>query len=546
MSHRNPIHILIACAAALILLPQPVKAQNTAFDLGKNLKLFSDIYRQLDTYYVDTLSADTAMRSAIDGMLQEIDPYTGYFPAEDEELTSMTSGRYGGIGALIRYYKREQRCIVEELYEGCPADVAGVKPGDIILSINGHDTKGQGTSEVTKQLRGEAGTTFELQVQRQGSDKPIAINITRQQIQTPAVPWYGIVDEASHTGYLYLSSFTEGCAREVRHAFLEMRQAGMQRFILDLRDNPGGAVSEAVQITGLFVPKGSLVVSTKGKLPSTCYDYLSPSEPVDTLMPIAVMVSSNSASASEIVSGALQDFDRALIVGQRTYGKGIVQSIHEVGSDGGSLKITTARYYLPSGRCIQAFDYRRRASGEAAVSLPDSLTHEFHTRHGRTVRDGGGVMPDSILPVDSLPTMVYDVMASDVAMEYVNSYAAAHPTIAPAGEFHITDADYDEFCSAVLASDFTSASRTIAALSQLRKIADMEGLLDESRSEFDALEARLKSNDVAADLVRNRHLIIPAIETDIAGRYYYIRGGLRQQLASDKSLRRTIDILTER
>lgn len=531
-------------AVAVMGVSQTATAQqpNSAFSIGKNLKLFADIYRQLDAYYVDTLSADTAMRWAIEGMLQQIDPYTAYYPSEDDELSTMTSGKYGGIGALIRYYKREQRCMVEELYENCPAEQAGVKAGDIIISIDGKDVKGQAIDQVTKQLRGESGTTFELRVKRAGVEKPIAINITRQQIQTPTVPWHGIIDEPSRTGYLYLSGFPEGSAREVRHAFIEMKQAGMQKFILDLRDNPGGSVSEAVQIVGMFVPKGSSVVQTKGKLPSTCYEYLSPSEPLDTVMPIAVMVNTGSASASEIVSGALQDLDRALIVGQRTYGKGIVQSLHEVGGDG-NLKITTAHYYLPSGRCIQAFDYRRRVSSEAAVTLPDSLTHEFHTRLGRTVRDGGGVLPDSVLSVDSLPTFVYDLMASDVVIEYVNTYSAAHPSIAPAGEFHLTDADYADFCAVVASSDFTSAGRTLSALTQLRKLAEFEGRLNDTREQFDALEAQLKQNDVSSDLARFKHLIIPQIENEIAGRYYYIAGSLRQQLSSDKDLKHTIEII---
>lgn len=529
-------------AAMGVSLTATAQQPNTAFSIGKNLKLFADIYRQLDSYYVDTLSADTAMRWAIEGMLQQIDPYTAYYPSDDDELTTMTSGKYGGIGAMIRYYKREQRCIVEQLYEGCPAEQAGVRAGDIIMAIDGMDVKGMGADKVTKHLRGESGTTFELRVKRNGVEKPIAISITRQQIQTPTVTWYGIIDEPSHTGYLYLSGFPEGCAREVRHAFIEMRQAGMRRFILDLRDNPGGSVSEAVQIVGMFVPKGSSVVQTKGKLPSTCYEYLTPSEPLDTLMDIAVMVNTNSASSSEIVSGALQDLDRALIVGQRTYGKGIVQSLHEVGGDG-SLKITTAHYYLPSGRCIQAFNYRRHVADGPAVTLPDSLTHEFRTSRGRVVRDGGGVLPDSVLAVDSVPTFVYDLMADDVLLDYVNAYCAVHPSIAPAGEFRLTDADYADFCAVVSASDFTSAGRTLSALTQLRQLAEFEGRLNDTREQFDALEAQLKQNDVNADLERFKQYIVPMLEIDIAGRYYHIGGSLRQQLSSDKSLQRTIEIL---
>jgi len=355
----------------------------------------------------------------------------------------------------------------------------------------------------------------------------------------PCIAWYGIVDSTDHVGYLYLTEFTDKCAREVRHAILDMNQQGMQRLIFDLRDNGGGSVSEAVEIVGMFVPRGSLVVSTKGKVAATCHDYATPAEPIDTIMPLAVLVNGATASASEIVAGALQDMDRAVILGQRTYGKGLVQGIRELPYRG-QLKITTARYYIPSGRCIQAYDYRHRTADGAATTLPDSLTREFKTKKGRIVRDGGGIQPDSILAIDSVPTMVYDLTAADIFFNYVTDYAIVHPTIAPAGQFHLTDAEWDDFATKIAASDFTYNGRTAAALEQLRKLAHFEGRDVEAQAEFDALESKLKENDLTADLKRFRHYIQPFLEAEIVSRYYYQRGALQQSIGRDKGIQKTI------
>lgn len=519
------------------------RREQTGFDISRNLEIFADVYRQLDMFYVDTLSADTAVRWAIDGMLAEIDPYTKFYPDEDQdELKLMATGRYAGIGALIRAYKKENRTVIEEPYEGCPAQEAGVRAGDVIMSIDGKDIKGWSTTQVSQNLRGEPGTTFELRVMRPGEKKARAFKITRRQIQLPCLPWYGIVDSTAHVGYLYLTEFTDKCALEVRHAILDMKQQGMKSLIFDLRDNGGGSVSEAVEIVGMFVPRGSLVVSTKGKVPATCHDYLTPAEPIDTVMPVAVLINGNSASASEIVTGALQDLDRAVILGQRSYGKGLVQGIRELPYRG-QLKITTARYYIPSGRCIQAYDYRHRTADGAATTLPDSLTREFRTRLGRPVRDGGGIQPDSVLAVDSLPTMVYDLTASDVYFDFVTDYVTRHPEIAKPGLFHITDADYADFERTITASDFTYNGRTAAALAQVRQLAHFEGRDTDTKAEFDALEAKLKANDLATDLRRFRPHIQPYLETEIISRYYFQRGALQHQLSTDKTVRKAIETL---
>lgn len=533
-------------AVVMLFAASPVDAQtkqHTEGDIKRNIDIFADIYRQLDMYYVDHLSADTAIRWAINGMLYEMDRYTEYYPDDDQQdLKIMATGRYAGIGALIRAYKKEDRCVIEDVYEGCPAIEAGVQPGDMILSIDGRDTKGWPSAQVSENLRGEPGTTFELRVQRPGVKKPVAFKLQRRQIQRPSLPLYYMVDEDEHVGYLYLNSVTNRCSQDVRHAIIDLKQQGMKRLVFDLRNNGGGSVSEAVEIVGMFVPKGSLVVSTKGQLPATCHDYHTPSEPIDTLMPLVVMVNEESASAAEIISGALQDLDRAVIVGQRTYGKGIVQNVRDT-PHGGQLKMTTARYYLPSGRCIQAYDYRRRFTAEAARTLPDSLTHEFRTRLGRIVRDGGGVLPDSVLPVDSTELVVYDLYSSDAFFDFVTDYRAKHASIAPAGKFSLTDDEYAEFSEAMAASDFNYNTRTATALNQLRELARAEGRYDESKAEFDALEAKLKVNDLSADIQRMRKYIQPYLEREIVARYYYEHGRLTQYVSNDKDTRTAIDII---
>lgn len=521
------------------------KKEQTGFDVSRNLEIFADIYRQLDLFYVDTLSADTALRWAIDGMLSEIDPYTTFYPGDDQDdLRRMATGRYAGIGALIRAYKKENRAVIEEPYEGCPAQEAGIRSGDVIMSIDGKDIKGWPVTKVSENLRGEPGTTFELCVQRMGEKKPRAFKLTRRQIQLPCVPWYGIVDETAHIGYLYLTEFTDQSAREVRHALLSMKQQGMERLIFDLRDNGGGSVSEAVEIVGYFVPRGSLVVSTKGKVPATCHDYHTPAEPIDTVMPIAVLVNGHTASAAEIVSGALQDLDRAVIIGQRTYGKGLVQAVRDVPYQG-QLKLTTARYYIPSGRCIQAYDYRHRTADGAATTLPDSLTREFRTRLGRPVRDGGGILPDTLLAVDSVPAMLYDLYASDAFFDYVTAFVASHPSIAAPGHFALTDAEFEAFTDSIAASDFTYNGRTAAALEQLRQLARFEGRLEVAEAEFNALAAKLKENDLRADLQRFRHFIKPYLEDEIVSRYYFQRGALQQQVSHDDGVRKAITSFRE-
>ncbi len=525
----------------------PVSAQkdsNHNFEISKNLEIFNDIYKQLDMFYVDSLSVDTVIEWGIDAMLRQVDPFTVYYPEEGmDELKEMTTGKYAGIGAVIRFYKKEDRVMVIEPQEDSPAIEAGVKGGDLILSIDGKDMKGKSTQEVSENLRGDAGTTFELTVKRAGVEHPLSFKITRRNIAMPPVPYYGMVSDG--IGYIYFERFVDGCSRDVRRAVVDLKEQGAKALVIDMRGNPGGPLSEAVEVTNLFVPRGQKVVYTKGKLASVNSEHYTKKEPLDVDIPVAVLVDGSTASSAEIVSGAWQDWDRAVIVGERTYGKGLVQMIREVPYHG-SLKVTTSRYYIPSGRCIQAYDYRHLNPDGSAKTLPDSLTKAFKTAGGREVRDGGGIKPDVVITPDSLPSIVYDIATSDVLLDYVNHYVQTHATIAPAGDFSLTDADYADFVKMVEESDFTYKRRTEEMMKLLERTARFEGCYEGAKPEFEALAAKMKGG-VAADLElpKNKEEIKSVLESDIVARYYFRRGVVQQQLKTDKDLKTALEILTD-
>lgn len=532
----------LCCMSAI-----PVSAQkdsNHNFEISKNLEIFNDIYKQLDMFYVDSLSADTVIEWGIDAMLRQVDPFTMYYPEEGmDELKEMTTGKYAGIGAVIRFYKKEDRVMVIEPQEDSPAIEAGVKGGDLILSIDGKDMKGKSTQEVSENLRGDAGTTFELTVKRAGVEHPLSFKITRRNIAMPPVPYYGMVSDG--IGYIYFERFVDGCSRDVRRAVVDLKEQGAKALVIDMRGNPGGPLSEAVEVTNLFVPRGQKVVYTKGKLASVNSEHYTKKEPLDVDIPVAVLVDGSTASSAEIVSGAWQDWDRAVIVGERTYGKGLVQMIREVPYHG-SLKVTTSRYYIPSGRCIQAYDYRHLNLDGSAKTLPDSLTKAFKTAGGREVRDGGGIKPDVVITPDSLPSIVYDIATSDVLLDYVNRYVQTHATIAPAGDFSLTDADYADFVKMVEESDFTYKRRTEEMMKLLERTARFEGCYEGAKPEFEALAAKMKGG-VAADLElpKNKGEIKSVLESDIVARYYFRRGVVQQQLKADKDLKTALEILTD-
>lgn len=532
-------HIFFALLLAAPLLGLRAQAGHTS-QIGRNLETLSDIYRQLDLNYVDTLQPDTVFYWTLQRMLAEVDPFTEYYAESDmQDFKTLSTGRYGGVGSVIRYDKSLDRCRIDEPYEGTPSDKAGLRAGDVIMELDGKDTKGWPTSRVSAAMRGEAGSTFQMVVQRPGEKKTRSLLLTRQTIQQPQVPYYGQV--APGVGYIYLTGFTEGAAREVRFALNDLKREGIRGLILDLRGNGGGSVSEAVDIVNMVVPKGRVVVETKGRTPAGSRTYYTAAEPIDTLLPMAVVVDETSASASEIVAGALQDMDRATIVGCRTYGKGVVQSMREV-TGGGLIKLTTARYYIPSGRCIQAYDYRHRSADGTARHVADSLTHVFHTAAGREVRDGGGITPDVEVKDDTLASIVYDFGFSPQLFDYCTHYVQNHKTIAPAGEISLSDSDYDDFIAFMRQSDFTYNNRSSELLGVLRTVARREGFYDEAQREFEALDARFQKN-LEADLRRHRADISRLIADELATRYYYQRGGVRQNITGDKWVQAAIEAL---
>lgn len=535
----------IACIIGLLTWVSSLSAQkgyNHNFEISKNLEIFNDIYKQLDLFYVDTLSADTVIEWGINAMLRKVDPFTEYYSESNmDELKEMTTGKYAGVGSVIRYYKKEERVMLVEPWEDSPATKAGIKAGDIIMSIEGKDVKGMSNAEVSKLLRGEPGTTFEISVKRSGEEQPLVFKVTRENIVMPPVPYYGMLND--EVGYIFFDRFVEGCSRDVRRAIVELKAQGARSLVLDMRGNPGGPMSEAIEVTNLFVPRGKKIVYTKGKLASVNAEHYSKKEPLDTEIPLVVLVDGSSASSAEIVSGALQDLDRAVIVGTKTYGKGLVQMIREVPYHG-SMKVTTSRYYIPSGRCIQAYDYRHLNPDGSAGTVPDSLTKVFKTAAGREVRDGGGINPDCVVTPDSLPSIVYDIAASDVLLEYVGQFVASHPEIDVPGEFTLSDEDYAQFVELVKSSDFTYKRRTEEVMKLLERTARFEGCYEVAKDEFAAL-AKKMTGDVSVDLQRFKKDICPLIENDIISRYYYRKGAIEHQLRDDKEVKAALELLAD-
>lgn len=513
------------------------------FKVSKNLDVLNVIYKNLDLMYVDTLNADEVVGNGINAMLRSLDPYTVYYPADKSgDLKMMLTGKYAGIGSLIRYNYKLGRVCIDEPYEHMPADEAGLKKGDVILTIDGEDVTRKDNNYVSDHLRGDAGTTFELKIFRPSTGKNMKFKITRRAIQLPAVPYYGLQKDG--IGYLNLTSFTEGCGKIVRNAIIDMKGKGMKGLVLDLRGNGGGSEQEAVNIVNCFVPKGKMVVSNRGKMKRVNRDYFTQVEPVDTLLPVVVLVNNSSASSSEITSGALQDFDRAVIMGTRTYGKGLVQSMVDLPYNG-QLKLTTNKYYIPSGRCIQKLNYKHDNGGSTEV-VADSLTRTFYTAGGRAVKDGGGITPDVEVVPDSLPNITYYLVgvrdSDELVSTFEQDYIARHPSIAPAGEFELSDADYENFKQLVLKSHFKYDALSAKQLESLEKIARFEGYYDDAKAEFEALKKRLQP-DLAKDLEHNKASIKQVLTNDIVAAYYYQAGSVQNALRTDKQVKAAFDLL---
>ena len=522
------------------LLSLPVVAQSDKdhnFTVAKNLEVFNAIYKNLDLLYVDKLPADTVIGNAVDAMLESLDPYTEYYPqAKGKDLKMLMTGKYAGVGALIRYSPKYKNVFIDEPYENMPAANAGLRKGDLILSIDDLSMEGKTTQFVSDHLRGDAGTTFMIKIRRPSTGKIMKLKITRGAIKMPAVPYYGLLDNG--IGYINLNQFTEDCSKDFRRAFVEMKKNGMQKLIVDLRNNGGGLESEAVNIVNLFVPKDVTIVSNHGKVKRLDRDYKTTAEPIDTVIPIVVLVNNNTASSSEITAGALQDLDRAVIMGTRTYGKGLVQTTVDLPYNG-KMKLTTHKYYIPSGRCIQAINYRHDRGG-STEHVPDSLSKVFHTLHGREVRDGGGIKPDLEIAPDTasnIQTYLMSVIDStETVLDYIVSYVAKHPTIANPSAFELTDEDYEAFKQHVLKSGFKYDGVSEKILKELVKTAKFEGYYNDAKPEFDAIENKLKHN-VAKDLDYNRDRIMQALASTIVSIYYYQRGTIEYTLKHDKQIK---------
>ena len=522
------------------LLSLPVVAQSDKdhnFTVAKNLEVFNAIYKNLDLLYVDKLPADTVIGNAVDAMLESLDPYTEYYPqAKGKDLKMLMTGKYAGVGALIRYSPKYKNVFIDEPYENMPAANAGLRKGDLILAIDDLSMEGKTTQFVSDHLRGDAGTTFMIKIRRPSTGKIMKLKITRGAIKMPAVPYYGLLD--SGIGYINLNQFTEDCSKDFRRAFVEMKKNGMHKLIVDLRNNGGGLESEAVNIVNLFVPKDVTIVSNHGKVKRLDRDYKTTAEPIDTVIPIVVLVNNNTASSSEITAGALQDLDRAVIMGTRTYGKGLVQTTVDLPYNG-KMKLTTHKYYIPSGRCIQAINYRHDRGG-STEHVSDSLSKVFYTLHGREVRDGGGIKPDLEIAPDTasnIQTYLMSVIDStETVLDYIVSYVAKHPTIANPSAFELTDEDYEAFKQHVLKSGFKYDGVSEKILKELVKTAKFEGYYNDAKPEFDAIENKLKHN-VAKDLDYNRDRIMQALASTIVSIYYYQRGTIEYTLKHDKQIK---------
>lgn len=516
------------------------------FKVAKNLETFSAIYKYLDLMYVDTLNADEVVGNGINYMLHSLDPYTVYYPADKvKDLDLMISGKYAGIGAIIRYNFAIKNTIIDQPYENMPAAESGLKKGDIILAIGDSSMVGKDVSYVSNRLRGDAGSRFVLTIKRPSTGKKMKFKITRRSIQLPAVPYYGLQDNG--VGYLNLNSFTTDCSKDVRRAFLDMKKQGMKSLVFDLRNNGGGSLQEAINIVNMFVPKGITLVKTVGKMERANKEYKTTVEPIDTVMPIVVLVSDETASASEITSGSLQDLDRAVVLGTRTYGKGLVQVSMDLPYNA-NLKLTTSKYYIPSGRCIQAINYKH-SNGGYTEHVPDSLTHVFHTANGREVRDGGGIKPDIEVQPDSLPNIAFYLTASgrdstEVMLNWELKYLRTHPTIAPAKNFVISDVDYADFKQAVLKSGFKYDRESKKYLEGLVKLARFEGYYDDAKPEFDALEKKLNHN-IAKDLDYNKQTLKQLLTSDLVAAYYYQRGAMENGLQFDKQWKKAVELLND-
>ena len=543
MKQRNflPLRALVIVSILLAFTPvAKIKAQTSSdFEISKNLEILTSLYKELNTNYVDGANPSELMKTGIDAMLNKLDPYTVFIPeSEIEDYRFMTTGEYGGIGSLI--HKQGDYIIISEPYENSPAQKAGLKAGDKILKINDKSAIGKSVDDVSAILKGQPGTNFKLVIERDGVTNPLVFDIVREKISIDPVPYYGMIGNG--IGYIKLNSFTQTASADVKKALLDLKAKNtVSGLVLDLRDNGGGLLTEAVNIVNLFVKKNELVVSTKGKQKDKNHSYLTPVEPVDADLPLVVLVNEMSASASEIVAGALQDLDRAAIVGRRTYGKGLVQNVFPL-SYNTQVKITVAKYYIPSGRCIQEIDYAHKNSAGNPDQIPDSLITAYKTMHGRTVYDGKGIAPDVVTDTTKLSTVSYNLITKYIIFDYATKYAEAHPSIDAAGTFKISDADYSDFVAFTEKKGFEFKTVAEKELETVKKAAVYENCWEAIKPQYDLMLSGIAEHR-KKDLIDNRAEITDMLQQEIVSRYYYQRGRIESTLSDDTELKNAVDVL---
>ena len=542
MNIINRLTLSIVLCFITIAPALELQAQNSNnFEIAKNLDIFATMFKELNINYVDEVKPGEFMKTGIDAMLESLDPYTVYVPeAEIEDYKFITTGQYGGIGSLI--HKQGKYVVVSEPYEGSPAQKAGLKAGDKILEVNNKVTLNKSVSDISTILKGQPGTAARLLIERPGEAKPIEKEIVREKITVDNVPYFGMVND--HIGYIKLTGFTQEAGNESKKAFQTLKEKNnLKGLIFDLRDNGGGLLNEAVNITNIFVKRGELVVSTKGKLADKNRSYTTQQEPLDTEIPLIVLVNGNSASASEIVCGAIQDLDRGVVLGQRTYGKGLVQNMIPL-SFNTQMKVTVAKYYIPSGRCIQAVNYSKRDTNGVAGKFPDSLKTAFKTQHGRVVYDGAGIEPDILIEPNILSNISYALLSHYLIFDYATQFCLKRPSIDAPAKFEITDDIYKDFLNFLSDKNYDYTTRSEKELSDLRKSAEKEKYFEDVKTEFEALKLKIihNKND---DLQRNNIEIKRFLSSEIITRYYYQRGRIELQLRQDEDVAKAVKILDE-
>jgi len=529
---------ILTIAAALLFSFQ--QANEKYFEIAKNIDIFATLFKEVNTYYVDEVSPTKIIKTGIDAMLESLDPYTNYIPEDDiEDYRTMTTGQYGGIGAVIG--RKGTKNVILMPYEGFPAQTGGLKIGDEILSIDGKEMKDKNTNDISKLLKGQAGTKVKIVATRFGKKEPLMFEITRQKIKIDNIPYVGMVND--EVGYFHLTDFTTNASKDVRDAVIKLKGMGAKKIIFDLRDNPGGLLNEAISIANLFIPKDKEVVSTKGKVSEWNKTYYAQASPLDIEIPMVVLTSDRSASAAEIVSGVIQDYDRGILVGEKTFGKGLVQATRPL-SYNAQLKVTTAKYYIPSGRCIQAIDYSRKKEDGSATKIADSLRREFKTKNGRAVYDGAGIYPDITVAKTEFHPITISLINKNLIFDFATKYAFEHDKIKPAKEYEVTDKDYADFVKFLEGKDYDYKTKIESDLEMLKENSKKEKYFDGIKDQIEQLAIKINHNK-ESDLQKFRPEIAEVLESEIISRYYLQKGTIEASFDNDEDIKEALKIFKD-